>query len=164
MKHLKTFESYNGIETKISEKTEENLNFLKSHFTDMPLTLDQYKERPHIHSCDSRLNGQLVGSCIFVIRDFKPNANEIAIPIDIDYKLPRVHINYIRTLEEFRGKGIGKDIIRKIVEWSKLNNVGIITANVKLDNMESQRLFTSYGFTKSGDLTATGSNTFYLVV
>jgi len=30
--------------------------------------------------------------------------------------------------------------------------------------MESQRLFTSYGFTKSGDLTATGSNTFYLVV
>lgn len=164
MKHLKTFESYNGIETKISEKTEENLNFLKSHFTDLPLTIEQYKERPHIFCCESRYNGELVGSAIYVIRDFEPNGNEINIPVNIDYKLPRVHINYIRTLEEFRGKGIGKDIVRKIVEWSKLNGVGIITANVKLDNMESQRLFTSYGFTKSGGLTATGSNTFYLIV
>jgi RimJ/RimL family protein N-acetyltransferase len=164
MIYLKKYDSYNSIETNQSEKTEENLKFIKDYFTDIPLTLEQYKERPHIFTFESRLNGKLVGSCISVLRDFKANTNEISIPDSIEYNLPRVHINYIRTLEELMGRGIGKEIVSKIMEWSKLNNVGIITANVKVDNIKSQRLFKSCQFNKSDKLTSNGSNTFYFLI
>jgi len=164
MIYLKKYENYNILETKISEKTEENLKFIKDHFKDIPLTIEQYIERPHIFTFESRLDGKLVGSCISVIRDFKANVNDISIPNTVEYKLPRVHINYIRTLEEFRGKGIGKEIVNKILQWSSSNGVGIVTANVKIENTQSQNLFKSCLFTKSDKLTANGSNTFYFLI
>jgi len=164
MRHIKLFENFEQLKVSISKKTDENWQLIKNEFPDIPITLEQYLERPHILMCEARIGDELVGASIFVVKDFKANVNEIAIPEDIDYKLPRVHMNYTAILETHRKSGIGKAIKLAVVEYCESIGAGIVTANIRVDNIASQKLSLSCGWQKSDKLTSNGFNTFYKVL
>ncbi|MBB5253197.1 GNAT family N-acetyltransferase [Sulfurisphaera ohwakuensis] len=56
-------------------------------------------------------------------------------------------IFYVGILPEYRGKGFGKELIKKAEEIFKRKNVDIIVASTKSDNIAAIKLFKSLDYT-----------------
>lgn len=163
MRYLKLYETFNDIEVKIAQKNEINFNLFKNQFPDIPISFEQYLQRPHIMVSEAKLDNKVVGASLFVVKDSRPNFKEIAIPIDVDYKLPRIHMNYTAVLEKYRKMGIGKALKLSVMDYAKSIGAGIITSNIKVDNIASQNLSLSCGWLKGGT-NSNGAYTFYKVL
>jgi aminoglycoside 6'-N-acetyltransferase I len=48
--------------------------------------------------------------------------------------------------EEMRGRGIGKELMRKAEDWSRRQNCREIASDALLDNLGSQRAHSALGF------------------
>ena len=113
----------------------------------------------HIHVCEARMGDELLGGALFVLLSTSPEPGSINIPIE--YLLPRVHINYISTTQDSRSRGLGRNMLNVIIEWAKLNKAVLITANVKPENLPSQKMFIHAGFSKNPTPTEKGFITFF---
>ena len=74
------------------------------------------------------------------------------------YKFPSLYAsNYlaylydIEVLENHRRKGAGKLMIKTLLEYLKVDNVGELWLETAIDNIEGQGLITSTGAIKSGE-------------
>jgi len=59
---------------------------------------------------------------------------------------PYLYIHDIVVLAEYRGKGIGKGLIQKLIEISEERKYCKITLEVREDNITAQALYKSIGF------------------
>jgi len=59
---------------------------------------------------------------------------------------PYLYIHDIVVLSEFRGKGIGKALMQKLIEISEERKYCKITLEVREDNVVAQQLYKSLGF------------------
>ncbi len=62
---------------------------------------------------------------------------------------PFINIHDIVVLEEYRGKGIGRQLLDTIVSKAKELGCGKITLEVRDDNISAQALYKSFGFDES---------------
>ena len=56
----------------------------------------------------------------------------------------------ITVLKEYWNKGIGSQLITKIIEFAKTNNFDIIDLQVRADNLAAIHLYKKFGFQKIG--------------
>ena len=59
---------------------------------------------------------------------------------------PMINIHDIIVLKEYRGKGIGRRLMRAIAEEAEKRGCGRITLEVRADNVNAQKLYRSEGF------------------
>lgn len=59
---------------------------------------------------------------------------------------PYLYIHDIVVLSEFRGKGIGKAMMHKLIEISEERKYCKITLEVRKDNLSAQKLYKNIGF------------------
>jgi len=59
---------------------------------------------------------------------------------------PMINIHDVFVSQAFRGKGLGRKLIEKIIEIGVKNNCGKITLEVRKDNKNAQSLYWSEGF------------------
>jgi ribosomal protein S18 acetylase RimI-like enzyme len=57
-----------------------------------------------------------------------------------------LNIHDFAVLPEYRGSGIGKCLMNKIIEYSKHKNFCKITLEVRTDNFKAQKLYSTSGF------------------
>lgn len=62
---------------------------------------------------------------------------------------PYLYVHDIVVLKEYRGQGVGKAMLNKLVEISKERNYGKITLEVRDDNLVAQSIYKSFGFEES---------------
>jgi len=60
------------------------------------------------------------------------------------------YINDIRITEEFRGKGVGKALMQKAIEWAKENNCIGVEAETQDVNVKACRFYEKLGFILGG--------------
>ena len=158
MKYLKK-----DLYISISEKNEENYNFIIKVFRDIPLTFKDYLEREHIYVCEARINNKLVGVNIFNIRPKNFWSNEpnlFSIPTENSI----LYSNYTVVDNNYRGMGINTKIKKYLIKYAKNKGVGAIAAGVKPDNIASYKSLLNLGFIKIPKLNSSGNNTYYLVL
>jgi ribosomal protein S18 acetylase RimI-like enzyme len=61
---------------------------------------------------------------------------------------PYLYIHDVVVLKDFRGKGLGKALINKLIDVSKERDYCKLTLEVREDNMHAQQLYNSLGFTE----------------
>ncbi len=59
-----------------------------------------------------------------------------------------VYISNIMIKKDFRGQGVGNQLLRACIEYAKLNDVPRIWANVREENENMAHLFKRHGFEK----------------
>ncbi|VBB44708.1 GCN5-related N-acetyltransferase [uncultured Paludibacter sp.] len=59
---------------------------------------------------------------------------------------PYLYIHDIVVLKQFRGKGVGKELIAKLIELSSERKYCKVTLEVREDNIVAQKLYKSFGF------------------
>lgn len=65
------------------------------------------------------------------------------------YEIKKVgFIDSVFIKEEFRGRGVGKELINKASEWMKSEGISICTLNVRDKNMKATELYEKIGFKK----------------
>ncbi len=64
------------------------------------------------------------------------------------YMYDKVEIEDFLVLEEYRNKGIGKELMEFLLGYSKDNNIKNITLEVRDNNAIAIKLYEKYGFTK----------------
>jgi GNAT superfamily N-acetyltransferase len=151
---MKKIYSYNdwllenlGLTVDIVPKSKYIYDFLTYGFPEIPnyLDLDKFKSLPQILTCEAVLDDLMVGAVMFVLLDLPDKNNRTLIPVE--YNLPRLHINYIYVLENFRKQKISSQMVKKIISFGESKLAGVITANVSIGNIESEQLWLSLGFT-----------------
>lgn len=63
--------------------------------------------------------------------------------LDCDYECG---ISHVEIIEEFRGKGYGKELIQHIITIARKREHKVIFLRVKLDNQIAIRLYSRFGF------------------
>ena len=56
----------------------------------------------------------------------------------------------IATHPDFRGQGLGKAIVRAILDYSKLSGASVVSLEVRESNLVAIRLYESFGFFEVG--------------
>jgi GNAT superfamily N-acetyltransferase len=65
------------------------------------------------------------------------------------YEIKKVgFVDSVFVKEEFRGKGIAKELINKSSEWMKSKGISICTLNVRYKNIKAAELYKTMGFKK----------------
>lgn len=59
---------------------------------------------------------------------------------------PMINVHDVFVKNEYRGKGLGRKLIKKIIEIGKKEDCGKITLEVRKDNKTAQSLYESEGF------------------
>lgn len=60
----------------------------------------------------------------------------------------RLHISYISTNTSFRGQGLAMQLLLKVDEIAKINNISYVDLNVSPDNIEAIALYNKCNFSK----------------
>ena len=60
------------------------------------------------------------------------------------------HITNIAVHPEYRGKGIGSSLVEELIKIAKNEGITRMTLEVRESNIAAQRLYSKYGFRKSG--------------
>ncbi|MEZ0536594.1 ribosomal protein S18-alanine N-acetyltransferase [Caldicellulosiruptoraceae bacterium PP1] len=60
------------------------------------------------------------------------------------------HITNIAVNPDFRGKGIGKELLLHILKYAKENDIVALTLEVRKSNIVAQNLYKSFGFKEAG--------------
>jgi len=63
-----------------------------------------------------------------------------------DVRQPVGYVEGWFVREEMRGRGIGKELMRKAEDWSRTQNCREIASDALLDNVASQRAHAALGF------------------
>ncbi len=145
MKYIRYFrESVNALDIAIT-KDIEIYNFLVQGFPEIPeyLTFERYSGSNHILSCKATIGENIVGAMMFCLLKDKPE--RVLIPVK--FNPPIVHINYIYVADNFRKQKISSRMVNSIIEFAHTKSANIITANVHIGNIPSEKLQTSIGFT-----------------
>ncbi|KXH78532.1 ribosomal protein S18-alanine N-acetyltransferase [Sporosarcina sp. HYO08] len=64
--------------------------------------------------------------------------------------LDECHITNVAVLQQWRGKGIGEALMQKAIELCKLNDVRLMTLEVRVSNEIAQNLYRKLGFQDGG--------------
>ena len=64
--------------------------------------------------------------------------------------LDEFHLNNIAVKKEFQNKNIGKKLLNKIIEFTKLKNGNLIHLEVMHDNFKAIRFYENNGFCAIG--------------
>lgn len=64
--------------------------------------------------------------------------------------LDECHITNVAVLQSWRGKGIGESLMQKAVDLCKLNDVRLMTLEVRVSNEIAQNLYRKLGFQDGG--------------
>lgn len=65
------------------------------------------------------------------------------------YAKPYFNIHDVSVIKEFRGKGIGRRLIEKVIEIARQRNYCKVTLEVREDNQNAKHLYNSLGFKDS---------------
>lgn len=60
--------------------------------------------------------------------------------------MDEAHLTTIGVLEQFRGKGVAKLIVKKLIDYVVSKQVYAITLEVRRSNIAAQNLYESFGF------------------
>ncbi|MCT4786907.1 ribosomal protein S18-alanine N-acetyltransferase [Exiguobacterium aestuarii] len=60
------------------------------------------------------------------------------------------HITNIAVLPEFRGQGIGNQLLAELVAFAKSKGLVGLTLEVRVSNVGAQKLYEQFGFTQAG--------------
>ena len=60
------------------------------------------------------------------------------------------HITNIAVLPEFRGQGIGNQLLAELVAFAKAKGLVGLTLEVRVSNVGAQKLYEQFGFTQAG--------------
>jgi ribosomal protein S18 acetylase RimI-like enzyme len=126
MKYLKEYNSYSNISYKFCDKSKESYEFI-SKYLDV-IDYDSYISNDNLYQICGHENDELISISIFKLLDGK------------------AHINYSAVKDEYRNKGISKEMRNKIIDFLKKNNCKLVTSNVKKSNINSIKSLLSTGF------------------
>lgn len=86
----------------------------------------------YAHYLVAEVKGQIIGHCgMWVVLD-------------------ECHITNVAVRSSMRGKGIGEALMRKAIELCKLNEVRLMTLEVRVSNETAQNLYRKLGFQDGG--------------
>jgi GNAT superfamily N-acetyltransferase len=87
------------------------------------------------------VDGKMIGYIFAEIQDVSaPQAYEIK-------KVGFIDSLFVKS--EYRGQGIGKELIKRAEEWTKSKGCNICTIGVRDENKEALKLYEALGFTKA---------------
>jgi ribosomal protein S18 acetylase RimI-like enzyme len=67
-------------------------------------------------------------------------------PLKISNYGMKGYISNLYVVKKYRGKGIGKKLVLRMIKWLKDNNVGHISLEIHIDNKGAQSLYRRLGF------------------
>ena len=111
---------------KQEEKTNETYDFIKQYLD--VIDFDSYINNHNLYQVVARYDNSIIGIRIFRMNDGK------------------IHLNYSAVIPEFRNKGLNKKMFNEIEKIGILNNVNIITSNVRESNISSLKSLLGSGF------------------
>ena len=103
----------------------------KESFSIDPWSIEQLKEEysaPGRHYVVAELSGEVVGYAGVVKRGDSGDILTLAVAKD------------------HRRKGIGRELLRRLVDWARTNNCEAMMLEVRIGNEEAEPLYTSFGF------------------
>ncbi|OEY67510.1 GNAT family N-acetyltransferase [Marinobacter sp. X15-166B] len=59
---------------------------------------------------------------------------------------PVAYIEGLYIEEQYRGRGLGKKLIKSILDWCKQNGFTELATDTELDNLDAQKFFHAVGF------------------
>lgn len=134
VKHNKYIQSFNNFNEKLNndiiikqeEKTEETYNFIKQYLDVMEF--DSYINNNNLYQVVVRYVDSIIGIRIFKMENGK------------------IHLNYSAVSPKERNKGLNKRMLDEIENIAHLNNVNVITSNVRESNISSLKSLIGSGF------------------
>lgn len=92
--------------------------------------------------CIAEVNGQLLGCVLYEIRETVKNP----------FLKPhlRLHVDQMGVRPGFRGRGIGRHLMKQVMSAAKEHNVNFITLNVFCFNDGAIRFYEKFGFACHG--------------
>jgi ribosomal protein S18 acetylase RimI-like enzyme len=114
------------MNVKFCKKSKKTYNFISKYLT--VYSFEDYISNKNLYQACCYDRGKLVGVRIFRMKDSK------------------IHLNYTAILEEYRRKGLNGLLFDKILRLAYLNNVTLITVNVRKSNKESLSSLFKSGF------------------
>ena len=90
-----------------------------------------------------------------LIRIVSKEKKEYAYNGDVDIEIINDYLAYLKklnVLEEYRNRGIGGILVKKVIEICKDKNIKKISCTVNFSNINSIKLFLKAGFRKEGIL------------
>ena len=118
--------SDSDIIIKQEEKTNETYDFIRQYLD--VIDFDSYINNNNLYQVVARYDNSIIGIRIFRMNDGK------------------IHLNYSAVIPEFRNKGLNKKMFNEIEKIGILNNVNIITSNVRESNISSLKSLLGSGF------------------
>lgn len=64
--------------------------------------------------------------------------------------LDEAHITNVAVKPEYRTKGIGRMLIKKVIDAAKKTNLYRLTLEVRVTNLPAKKLYSSFGFLEAG--------------
>lgn len=98
-------------------------------------------------SKDALLESFNMGTKFFVAQ----KDNRVLGYLGIKPVLDEGYITNVAVFPEFRGQGLGKALVKKVLEYAEENNFSFVTLEVRKSNERAISLYTSFGFKLEGE-------------
>ena len=108
------------------KKSEEVFQFINNYLI-TEYDLKEYLNSKTTHQLSVYDGDKLIGASIF------------------EMEIPKIHNSYCAVLEQYRNKGINKNILLKLIQFGKENGCNQFTAYVREDNIQSLKSHMSIG-------------------
>ena len=93
------------------------------------------------------IDATTINSIIYVLRCKKKIVGFVAGVIDLDNN---GNVEDVYLDEEYRNKGLGKDLFQKLLDWFKLHSVKAIDVHISKGNEKVLEFYRMFGFQETG--------------
>ncbi len=76
-----------------------------------------------------------------------PDAAQLVAFIGISFKRTESHITNIAVSSQYQRRGIGRTLMKMMIDWSRTLGMNAVSLEVRLDNVHAQALYRELGFT-----------------
>ncbi|GGE70640.1 GNAT family N-acetyltransferase [Priestia taiwanensis] len=98
-----------------------------------------------------------------IIEHLRTLKNDATITIDKEAEEDAYYIDTLSVNAEFRGQGIGTDLMKAAEDYAKEQGYDKISLNVEYDNERAHNLYTKVGFKEEKTITIIGKKFYYMV-
>ena len=124
---------------------------------ELPITLDEMKEEDiaHIMKIEkesfptpwSETMFKNMDRDISIVARFGGKITGYAVGI---MAYDELHLGNIAVHKDFRGRGIAKKLLQRIIDIARSKEIGLVTLEVRAGNIHAQRLYRKFGFKTTG--------------
>lgn len=120
--------------------THEKGDYMFSDQKSDPESVSRILKNKNFHLFIASVEGKMVGFCLVLIRKNTKEIKHIA------------KIQAISVLKDFRGKGVGSELLKYTINWLKKNKTHTVYLEVISDNKGAVSLYKKNKFKKSGEI------------